>query len=100
MEIIKRTPQMKALAARLREEGHRIGFVPTMCALHAGHMSLMQRARQMSDLVVVSICITPIQCGPRVYLELYPRTLSPDAESAAPTTDDARYAISPWWCDG
>ena len=52
MEIIKRTPQMKALARRLVAEGNRVGFVPTMGALHAGHLSLMQRARQMCDVVV------------------------------------------------
>lgn len=93
MEIIKRTPQMKSLSKRLVAEGKRIGFVPTMGALHAGHLSLMQRARQMCDIVVVSIFINPIQFGPAEDLDRYPRDLARDAELC--TTRGVDYIFSP-----
>jgi pantoate--beta-alanine ligase len=93
MEIIKRTPQMKALAKRLAAEGNRIGFVPTMGALHAGHLSLMHRARQMSDIVIVSIFINPIQFGPSEDLDRYPRDLARDAELC--TTRGVDYIFAP-----
>ncbi len=93
MEIIKRTPQMKSLAKRLVAEGKRIGFVPTMGALHAGHLSLMQRARQMCDIVVVSIFINPIQFGPTEDLDRYPRDLARDAEMC--TSRGVDYIFAP-----
>lgn len=93
MEIVKRTPQMRSLAKRLAAEGNRIGFVPTMGALHAGHLSLMHRARQMSDIVIVSIFINPIQFGPSEDLDRYPRDLARDAELC--TTRGVDYIFAP-----
>jgi pantoate--beta-alanine ligase len=93
MEIIKRIPQMKSLARKLRAEGKKLSFVPTMGALHVGHLSLMQRARQMSDAVIVSIFINPIQFSPNEDFEKYPRNLASDAELCA--TRGVDYIFSP-----
>ncbi|RMH35485.1 MAG: pantoate--beta-alanine ligase [Nitrospirae bacterium] len=56
----------------------RIGYVPTMGALHAGHRALLQRARSMSDVVVVSIFVNPLQFGPSEDFAQYPRTRAAD----------------------
>ncbi len=87
--IVART--VAALRAELgpRRSGRRIGFVPTMGALHEGHLSLVRAARSACDVVVMSIFVNPLQFGPGEDLEAYPRDEAADLELAASNGVDA-----------
>ncbi|MEO8194416.1 MAG: pantoate--beta-alanine ligase [Gemmatimonadales bacterium] len=69
--------------ANARAGGARIGFVPTMGALHRGHLSLVDRSRREADVTVMSIFVNPLQFGPNEDLSRYPRPVAEDARLAA-----------------
>ncbi|MGH8234984.1 MAG: pantoate--beta-alanine ligase [Rhodanobacteraceae bacterium] len=70
---------LRASVQAWKKDGHRVGFVPTMGNLHAGHYSLVELARQHTDRAVVSVFVNPTQFGPNEDYSRYPRTLAEDS---------------------
>lgn len=81
MITVKTIRELRAAVARARSEGKRIGLVPTMGNLHAGHAALVAKAAQRADFVVASVFVNPLQFGAGEDLDKYPRTLAADQET-------------------
>lgn len=89
MQIIKTIQEMRNFVDAVRKTGKSIGLVPTMGALHDGHLALMRRAKGQCDVVVASIFVNPTQFGPQEDLTCYPRDLAGDSEKASRVGVDA-----------
>jgi pantoate--beta-alanine ligase len=85
-------PELRAWLAEARLTGQRVGLVPTMGALHEGHLSLIDRARERADAVVLSVFVNPLQFGPREDFSRYPRDLRRDAALAGARKVDVLFA--------
>lgn len=83
--------EMRQLVGGWRENKERVAFVPTMGALHEGHLSLVDEAKNSADRVVVSIFVNPAQFGPQEDFAKYPRTLNDDVDALKSKQVDALY---------
>lgn len=92
MKIVTTPEEIQILAQRYRSQGLSIGLVPTMGWFHEGHLSLMRKARQSADRVLVSLFVNPIQFGPNEDLDNYPYDLNRDCRLAEEAGVDVIFA--------
>lgn len=95
MEVVDSIEVVRSKVKTARGKGKRIGFVPTMGALHAGHISLIKQATQQTDFVVVSIFVNPTQFSPGEDFKKYPRPFDKDIEICKKLDVDLVFAPSP-----
>jgi pantoate--beta-alanine ligase len=94
MKTVRAVEELRSTLAAARRAGRTVGLVPTMGALHDGHLSLIVRARRECDVVVVSLFVNPSQFDERTDLERYPREQRRDAELASEAGADVLFAPS------
>lgn len=92
MRIIETVREIRELSRTFRLQNKRIGFVPTMGALHEGHLSLVRRSVDDNDATIVSIFVNPAQFGPQEDYHAYPRDLGTDLKKLSPFHVDAVFA--------
>ena len=94
MEVFRTVKEFESATAKNRSEGKSVGLVPTMGALHEGHLSLVERARRENDYVAVSVFVNPTQFNNKEDLRTYPRTEEHDLALLSAAGVDAVFAPS------
>ena len=83
MQAVGKISEMRHVVADLRSQGKSIAFVPTMGALHEGHLTLVDEAKRVADVAIMSVFVNPLQFGPSEDFDRYPRTLDDDTRLAS-----------------
>ena len=95
MKVLRTVKEIQEYTKALKAEGRTIGLVPTMGALHEGHLTLMRRARQENDVVIASVFVNPTQFGPNEDFDAYPRRFEADCEKMETVPVDAVFHPEP-----
>lgn len=95
MKILRTVKEIQAYAKAMKAAGKTIGLVPTMGALHEGHLTLMRAAREKCDIVIASVFVNPTQFGPNEDYAAYPRRFEADCEKLATVPVDAVFHPEP-----
>ena len=95
MKVLRTVQEMQAFSKAAKDAGKSIGLVPTMGALHEGHLTLMRRARQEIDVVIASVFVNPTQFGPNEDFDAYPRRFEEDCKKMETIPVDAVFHPEP-----
>ena len=93
-KCITTVKEMQTLTSQFKREGQSIGFVPTMGALHDGHLTMMRQSSAENDISIISVFVNPLQFGPNEDYEAYPRQIAQDTQAASSAGVDYVFAPS------